>query len=140
MNKPKLRPYVTFKQSIELEDYIHFHLHRRKRSLLAKLRLSILPLQVVTGRYDNTPLDNRLCKLCNLYKIEDEKHFITECPTYSDHITELYNAASLKIRNFNEYNNDEKFTNLLKYCFRPLAEFVDKAFTKRKSQIFQGIM
>ena len=74
-NKPKLRTYVLFKSDLLLEDYVKYHMHRRHRSLFAQFRLGILPLYIETGRYDNTPVANRICKLCDFRAIEDEFHF-----------------------------------------------------------------
>ena len=42
-------------------------------------------LAIETGRWhksDNIPLENRKCQNC--YTLEDEFHFILECPLYQD--------------------------------------------------------
>ena len=36
-----------------------------------------------TGRYDNVPRNERICNFCNCNKIEDETHFLLDCPAYS---------------------------------------------------------
>ena len=36
-----------------------------------------------TGRYDNIPRDERLCNLCDCNRIEDETHFLLDCPSFS---------------------------------------------------------
>ena len=49
---------------------------------LAKLRIGVLPLAIETGRHSrpSTPLDQRLCKLCNIkYVLESEGHFLVVC-------------------------------------------------------------
>ena len=48
-NKPKLRNYVKFKQNINVEDYVISNISRSQRSLLAQLRMGILPLNIETG-------------------------------------------------------------------------------------------
>jgi hypothetical protein len=47
---------------------------------------------VEKGRHTSpiTPLEKRLCKHCNLNKIEDEYHFIMECSLYNRHRTKLF--------------------------------------------------
>ena len=65
-NKPKLRTYRLFKNDLYLEDYVQHRFQRKKRSLLAQFRLGILPLHIETGRYTNTPIDQRICKICDL--------------------------------------------------------------------------
>ena len=54
------------------------------RIALSKLRCSTHNLLVETGRHSNIAYENRICKLCNLAKIEDEHHFIMECPFYTE--------------------------------------------------------
>ena len=48
----------------------------------AHLGLGILPLHVETGRFNNTPVDERICKLCDQNVVEDETHFILHCSKY----------------------------------------------------------
>ena len=53
------------------------------RKTLVKLRISSHKLRIETGRYDNIPRDERLCNLCNCNRIEDETHFLLDCPSFS---------------------------------------------------------
>ena len=80
--KPKLRKYVTFKESIATEDYTKYITSRQSRSLLAQFRSGILPLKIETGRFKNLDVSERLCELCDLEEIEDEMHFLCVCPLY----------------------------------------------------------
>ena len=84
LNKPKLRTYVTFKSGLHVEDYLYYVTNRRSRSLLGQFRMGILPLYVETGRFNNTPLERRLCTCCSLNEIEDEYHFLMICPKYDN--------------------------------------------------------
>ena len=61
-----------------------------KRSLLAQLRLGILPLEIKVGRFRNIPVENRLCKCCDNNVVENEFHFVCECVRYADLRTVLY--------------------------------------------------
>jgi hypothetical protein len=79
LSKPKLRTYHKIKQTLETESYVKCNLNRKERSLLAQLRFGILPLKIETGRFENLPLENRICELCRLNKTEDETHFLFEC-------------------------------------------------------------
>jgi DNA modification methylase len=36
------------------------------------------------GRYKNLETEERLCKLCITQKIEDEYHFLIDCPIYNN--------------------------------------------------------
>ena len=82
LHKPKLRFYRTFKKSQQLENYVKFNLTGAQRSFMAQLRFGILPIQVETGRFRNVKLEERICTLCQLNEVEEEYHFLFQCPTY----------------------------------------------------------
>ena len=44
-NKPKLRTYVQIKDIFEPEPYVLSNISRQRRSLLAQIRLGILPIK-----------------------------------------------------------------------------------------------
>ena len=71
-NKPKLRFYALFKEHFYVEKYVCINLSSSERSVLAQLRLGILPLHIETGRFVNTKLEDRTCKICNSVNVEDE--------------------------------------------------------------------
>ena len=55
------------------------------RKSLSRLRLSSHRLEVEVGRWtkpNKTPYERRKCKDCNV--LEDEFHFLFECPLYTD--------------------------------------------------------
>ena len=47
------------------------------------LRISSQKLLIETGRYDNIPRNERVCNVCNCKTIEDEIHFLLDCPSFS---------------------------------------------------------
>ena len=64
-------------------------LSRRQRSALAKLRTGTLPLALETGRYVGRPVEERVCRTCDLGAVERETHFLFDCPGH-DAIREQY--------------------------------------------------
>ena len=64
-------------------------LSRRQRSALAKLRMGTLPLALETGRYVGRPVEERVCRTCDLGAVERETHFLFDCPGH-DAIREQY--------------------------------------------------
>ncbi len=46
----------------------------------------------------------RVCKICNLAKVEDEQHFIMECPAYELERNALFDMANLNIEMINMDN------------------------------------
>ena len=53
------------------------------RRAITKLRISSHRLKIETGRYLKLKVNKRLCNKCDLNKIEDEIHFLLECPSTS---------------------------------------------------------
>jgi len=60
-SSPKLRTYRTYKCTYGVEPYVTNLFNRHQRSVLAKLRLGILPLELEIGRWKSTPVNERLC-------------------------------------------------------------------------------
>ena len=50
------------------------------RIALSRFRTSSHSLFIETGRYDNTPSTERICKTCGMNQTEDEYHFLLACP------------------------------------------------------------
>ena len=67
----KLQHYRKYKILPCVEPYVLKIKNRQQRSILAKFRAGVLPLQNEIGRWHNTPLESRLCKLCK-QEIENE--------------------------------------------------------------------
>ena len=140
-NKPngnKLRTYRTYKTEPGVEPYLLLNVSRLQRRTLAKLRIGVLPLALETGRQSrpSIPLDQRLCKMCNINVIESEVHFLVICPLYEDQRVLLFDKACELNVVFNELNVAEKMSYLmnearLQGC---LAKTVDAMFNRR--QIF----
>ncbi len=86
-------------------------------------------LEIESGRWIRTPIDNRKCSVCFL--LEDEYHFVLECPLYSD----LRKQYILK--RYWKRPNMLKFIDLISsentVMLRKLAIFIFKAFRNKKS-------
>ena len=128
--KPKLELYRNIKNTLELENYCKVNLTRGQRSVLAKLRLGILPINIELERYNGTPREERICQICDSGEIEDEKHFLFVCPVYAESRRVLLNNATLHARNFDEMNSNEKIsiltthTNLIRKTSRYLLQAI----------------
>ena len=66
------------------KKYLDDILETKYRLALSRFRTSSHSLFIETGRYDNTPRTERLCKTCNMNQIEDEYHFLLVCPEYRE--------------------------------------------------------
>ena len=76
--RPKPRYYTQFKQDVVAEKYVKFSITRSQRSLLAELRMGILPLHIETGCHYRKPLQESVCLYCSDNAMEDEYH-VTSC-------------------------------------------------------------
>jgi len=79
----KLRSYTQFKSIFGREMYINIIDISKFRTALAKFRCSSHNLMIEYGRYFNIPVEDRHCVYCETC-IEDEYHFLMQCPLYSD--------------------------------------------------------
>ena len=128
--KPKMRTYIEFKSVLEVEKYLFLNLNFKVLQTFACFRCACLPLNIEEGRHENIACIYRFCKICNLHKVEDEFHFLLECPAYNK-LRLTYIA-----KEFSSYPNQCKFNRLLRSSdnstLYKLCLFVHKAFQIRK--------
>ena len=74
----KGKNYTLFKQDLNFENYL-IKLNKKHCSSLLKFRLSNHRLPVETGRWENTPLEDRKCTLCSKHDIGYEFHYLFVC-------------------------------------------------------------
>ena len=108
-----------------------------KISLLAQLRIGILPLNIEVGRYYGIDLENRVCTLCHQNEVEDEIHFMMLCPIYSNIRSYYFDKFKLLIEGFNQLDLYGKYIALLN-CkkVKIAANYVETLWNIRKSKLF----
>ena len=74
--------YRSLKFSPRTENYLEEVLNPGHRRIMVQLRAGCLPLELETARYRSPriPVSERVCKLCTLDEVENEFHFVMECP------------------------------------------------------------
>ena len=82
LNSSKLDFYKNIYKIQTHAQYVDSISYRSDRSVLAKIRISAHKLTVKKGRYTGIPRHDRICKVCNTGSIENEQHFLLECPAY----------------------------------------------------------
>jgi len=130
-NVSKLRTYVQFKDNFKTEQYVNLNLQKNERSLLAQFRCGILPLRVETGRYIGEQVEDRLCRFCDLNTVEDETHFLINCPFYNEFRLTLLSGVVLT-----DLSDSRKLSYLLNEYPRKTAKFIVKAYIKRRNTIY----
>ena len=66
------------------EKYLILNLNFKVRQAIACFRCSCLPLNVEKGRHVGITSTERFCEVCKSRKVEDEFHFLLECPAYQE--------------------------------------------------------
>ena len=136
LSKPKLRTYKLLKSVWGVENYLLFNLTRFERSLVAQLRLGILPLRLETGRFLDEKVEERTCKLCNSGAVEDEMHFLFSCNTYNDIRQRFYNLMNDKHKDFLLLSNINKLTLMFDKSVIQFAKYLKEIFMLRRNTIY----
>jgi hypothetical protein len=140
VGKNKLRTYREFKIGFSRESYLTLG-NNSLRQALSRFRLSAHKLKIETGRYNSKnnyvqPHD-RHCLCYDLKQCEDEKHFLINCPAYSNLRHQLFTTVITLNANFTHYNDDQKFIWLMSTenipTIKLVAKFIIDALTIRKS-------
>ena len=115
----KLRFYKTFKGCFKTEPYIFLINNRNQRKWISRLRTSSHRLEIETGRYTCTPVNERQCEFCSpdpdnpQANLGTEAHFLINCVTFSDERRCLFQRLSLIMPNFPALSEEWKVTTLL---------------------------
>ena len=90
----KLEIYEQIKDKFEREPYLKDVTNFQLRKTITKFRCSDHKLEIEIGRHNNIPRENRFCKTC-LTDIENEMHFLCNCPRYNIVRAHYFGKASL---------------------------------------------
>ena len=104
-----------------LQFYLTKPLPVKTREIITKFRISGHNLNIEKGRYVNVDRNDRKCSLCNMNEIEDEYHFILQCPIYEisrkRHIKKYYyqNSSVYKLLQLLSTENVKELRELGKF-------------------------
>lgn len=121
-NSTVLDNYKMVKLTFAYEAYLDI-LPRNLRLFYSRMRLSVHPLRIQTGRFarNRIPRDERHCLCCHSLDIEDEYHFICICSCFSDirkkYINKYYyqRPSMLKYLDLLKSNNKTTLIKLSRY-------------------------
>ena len=118
LDSGKLTLFYKLKDCFRRESYLDT-LNFKQRSLITKFRISAHQLRIETGRYEKKKnkdgkmsqlvRDERICLHCNMSKIEDEFHFLLECPLYSSDRLKLVHSITAVCNNFSLLTDKDNF-------------------------------
>ena len=134
---PKANSYIKFKNRISLEKYLSSIQNVRHRIALTRFRLSNHNLLIEKGRHFRPKRHDRKYFICK-DDVEDENHFITNCPLYSNQRFP-FNHLFKNNRFFQLFNNEQKFIFIMtkenEDVMVELAKFIFSATKIREEAI-----
>ena len=100
-----------------------------------KLRISNHKLNLETGRYDKISRCDRICPVCGL-NIEDEIHFLFNCPKYSSIRDDFFNKIDYKripistliiqLMNATDYYLNKQLVQYVSFCLEMRDNLISK--------------
>ena len=121
----KLRTYALLKTEIGMEKYLTNFKEYQGREDITRLRLSNHNLMIETGRYKKISRDMRCCPFCSIV-VENEVHFLIECPTYASIRNPI--LTSIRFPILPMLSSEEKFIYLMANPDKDIAKLVAKFF------------
>ena len=105
--------YYKFKNTIRLEPYLTVIKNRKQRVSYTELRLCDHKLRIETDRHLKFKVA-RQQRICYLYhrKVEDESHFLLECPGLVQYHQQLAQCMNAYCKNY-LLTNEEKIMFLM---------------------------
>ena len=92
----KLRYYKeVINPTLDNENYLSVLSINKKKMNIAKIRTNSHELRSETGRWSipKTPWNDRICQISNSKQVEDENHFLLDCPTLTHIRSQLPNIC-----------------------------------------------
>ncbi len=134
----KLRTYNQLKQNFKQETYLTNIHNTKHRKSTTQLRISAHTLHIESQRgADRTP-NERICTLCTGQHMEDEYHFLMQCPIYQNHRSTLLSICAENCTNFTQLSHKQQFlwimTNDNKSCQQELGKYLWLCFEARKEK------
>ena len=99
------------------------------------MRLGVLPLRIETGRFTGLDVADRLCQVCDGNHIENEIHFLFECPEYNEYRIEFETAINVT---FSDLSISERFEKVFSHP-HSLGRYVTRAYKKRQEKMYRAV-
>ena len=107
--------FKTFEQKHEFSPYLLMVKNRHFRHILTRFRCGSHWLEMSQGRYSQTPCDMGCCPNC-IGIVEDEQHFLLECPMYNDLRQRFKSVFREDCKTLIDvFRPDQDFTNLARF-------------------------
>jgi hypothetical protein len=105
----KLDSYIKLKSNFQYEEYLTLLNNFNFRRGITRLKISSHRLRIETGRYVGLERNNRICEKCHMNVVENEIHFLIDCPFYKENRIKLLNEVQKHNVNFNNLDSSQKY-------------------------------
>ena len=126
--------FGKFKVNIRLEKHLVFNINFRHKKAISRFRMSNHTLMIEKGRHKKIERNERKCYFCK-DKIEDELHFLIDCPLYTPSRTILEMACNEVCIRYKDYSEEQKFiflmTNEHEKIIKALGKYIFESFALR---------
>ena len=113
MEGKKLDFYSNYKKVFKFEKYLDM-LNKEKREIISRFRLSAHSFPIEKLRYKNIKREERICTICNLNEIGDEKHYLFKCD--NKNIKRCRTEFKIKVQTINPQLEYFDLDNSITYC------------------------
>ena len=115
MGGNKLRLYREFKSTLAWENFLSWVTIRAHRIALSRLQTSCHQLEIEVGRHHKPPIpeNERICKYCSTSSIDNETHFLLECPATDSLRQTLWNTVQSVHPHFQNISSIERMKLIL---------------------------
>jgi len=137
MASPKAISFNKFKRNISLEPHLILQTNNKHRIALSRFRLSNHSLMIEKGRHTRPKIDRdeRKCYFCKI-EIENEQHFIINCPLYNPQRKLLEVACRNHSKWYDDLNDEDKFIYIMlnenETIIRTLGKFIVESLALRE--------
>ena len=132
-DSPKAISSVTIKRIVTYEKYLHQIDNLKHKTTLSRFRLPNHNLLIEKGRHMRPRLQRNECKCFKcIHGIEDDCHFIINCPLYMEECKVLFDCCRKDCKHFNSLTDKQKF------IFKALAKFIFQSQKKRQISITES--
>ena len=129
-----LRTYKLFKRNFSPEGYLFNVKNKKLQKYISRFRLSSHNLGVQLGRHQGVNPDQRKCLYCNADCIDDELHFLVQCPYHDNERNLLLNEISPNT-NIRNIDNSDSFLHIMQSdnvnVMYALGKFIETGFKRR---------
>ena len=138
LQSTKAASFNIFKSDIALEMHLKLNFNLKHKIAISRFRLSNHTLMIEKGRHLKIEKNERKCYFCKA-EVENEKHFLINCPLYSPLRLLLEKVCIEHCIRYNDLNDEQKFifimSNENENVIKALGKFISDSLILRDRMV-----